>query len=153
MMLRPVREHTDERVREIFSQVVQRTGFNTHTFALCETDFFTPTIHPIPELYGRGFAVLLPPYVTTFSDSAVRGLFGHEFGHVSLPMGVEVNFQREVDSDTNALQWVSKDDLIHKLRALWAFIPRFPKVDQDVVRHLIEYRLLILNGETFDHIR
>jgi hypothetical protein len=142
-----VQEHKDERMRGLFRDVLAKAHLPAYSIALCSFDSFTPMILPIPRMEGYGFAVMLPQYVEQFSDAAVRGLIGHELGHVGHPMMGTMDFAIEIDADRRAAIWVGRNAVAVMLRTLHDNLYRFPLMSYDVVQLQIEYRLCVLNGE------
>ena len=134
-----VRESNDERVSGIFVEVIGKSGITDKKFALCESDEFIPGIFPISRNLDT-FALVLPKAISIFSDDEITGLIAHEIAHTKKPF---LNGGKTVElmTDLQAAEWVGSETIVMALRATLRHINRFPKWQQDLGRHSLQYRI------------
>lgn len=137
---RQVRESNDERVSAIFTEVLVRSNIRDKKFALCESDEFSPGVFPILREGKIAFAIVLPKAFSEFSDAVVSGVIAHEIGHIRRT-NLSGGKTAEYYADLEASDMVGKDTLIEALRAMQKNIKRFPKWQQDIGKHYLQYRL------------
>lgn len=143
-----VREHTDERLREIMLRVLTKAKQNPADFSFCEYDIVMPQIISNIQSERLVAAILLPVYVRSYTDTEAEGLIAHEVAHKTL-FGIAINgIRREVACDTQAAVWVGKETVITALRRMLFEIERFTEVEQHGIIEEWKLRINTLHERT-----
>ncbi len=133
---------SDERIIGIFAEVHARTGFTKQKFALCTSTEFNPGMIALSD-DDLEIAIILPRNVALFSDKVIRGLMGHELGHV--PRLYQSRSQQlEVEVDSVAVQWVGKESVVLALHMMVRNIKRLPWWLRDIGELSLKDRLKAL---------
>ena len=122
-----MREHTDARIRATYIRILQKAGVDVGMFSVCEIEHPLARILSVVKKDGRGmFALLLPSFMRSYSDTQLEGLIGHEVAHVVIGFRLFGGVAVEKQADAKAAEWVGKDAVIAMLRAQETELVRFP---------------------------
>lgn len=141
-----VYEYRDFRVRFTFLDVLYSTGMDSRDFALCEDSYtLIPQIKELPTTPGHSvFAMMLPHQAKSYSDTGLRGLIAHEFGHLRL-WGRAKGVDLEIAVDRIAAGWVGPQTVIAGLRTLLLELDRFSET-RDLSQAELDLRIGKLGG-------
>ena len=136
----PVKELSNERVRAASVRVLNKARL-TGLFALCEFPGTIPRI-VLVRLPDRDVTVVFVPlYVEAFTDDALDGMFGHEFGHVPTWFAPLNGIADEKRADKQGKVWLGERPMLAFLAALKAEAHRAPKMVQPIWHAEINERI------------
>lgn len=122
----PSVNHPDERVRAVFSAVVEKSGLKGN-FALCQHPYYRPLAAPVFTKDRRMITVVsLPRYISRFSGDELEGTFAHELGHVPGFAHPLSGIPNEKRADAVGSGWVGTDKMISFLTAMKRSLKEFP---------------------------
>lgn len=113
----PVKELTNDRIRAASERVLEKSRLSGR-FALCEYPGTLPRIVLVRMPHGDVTVVFVPQYTGSFSDDALDGMFGHEYGHVPYWFSPLKGVDDEKRADKQGKAWVGGRAMLAFLAAL-----------------------------------